>query len=437
MDAQKREQIALFRFGVITPLVGRKGLGWGEREKILGQITATTWEIPGSGRTTVSRSTVLKWLSRYERSGRAVESLKPHERGDKGKGRVLDPESELSLVNLRRQLPEVSVPVLLKEARRRNILGYEEVSIQSIYRIFKRHGLDRQSTSPEDRRRFETELPNDLWQSDCLHGPRVVDVGRLRKSYLFAFIDDHSRLIPHAQFYLSENTDSFRDCLLHALQTRGLPRKLYVDNGAVFRTHRLKYACARLGISLLHSTPYTPEGRGKIERFFKTLRTQLLPLLQEPLSLSQLNDRLRHWLDTDYHQRPHSSTGKSPLQRFLDHIALVRPAPKDLPDYFRIPVRRKVDKDRTVSLNGRMYEAPLGLVGQSVTLLYHERDPQRIEVFFQEHSCGFLTPLDLHVNARIRRISGQVTEMIPSKDPPPPTNTPYRGGSLFERRDQK
>jgi putative transposase len=232
--AEKSERIALFRFGVITPLLGRKGLGWGEREKILHQITDTAWEIPGSARTTVSRSTVLKWLSRYEQGGRAVDSLKPHERGDKGRGRVLDPESELSLVNLRRQLPEVSVPVLLKEARRRNILGYEEVSLQSIYRIFKRHGLDTQRTLPEDRRRFETELPNDLWQSDCLHGPRVIDGGRLRKSYLFAFIDDHSRLVPHAQFYLSENTDSFRDCLLQALQTRGLPRKLYVDNGAVF-----------------------------------------------------------------------------------------------------------------------------------------------------------------------------------------------------------
>jgi hypothetical protein len=265
-----------------------------------------------------------------------------------------------------------------------------------------------------------------------MHGPRVLEEGRLRKSYLFAIIDDHSRLIPHAQFYLVENLECFRDCLLAALEKRGLPRKLYVDNGSAFRSHKLRYGCARLGVALLHTTPYTPEGKGKIERFFRTLRQRFLPELQEPLNLQQLNEKLSAWIDCDYHARVHSSTGQTPLERYLAHLSLLRAAPRDLRDYFRSAVRRKVDKDRTVSLHGKMYEAPLGLIGKVVTLMFHEKDLSRIEVFCDESSHGFLLPLDAAINSHVRRSARQQPELLPDA---PSTATPsYHGGSLFGTR---
>ena len=369
MEEELREKIALFRFGVIAPLVGRY-LDRGEQERILEQITSSRWQIPGSSRTALARSTVLKWLARYQKSGEDIEALKPKYRRDKGICRSIDAETEAALVRLKTQLPEISLPVLLKVARERRIIGWDfTASPQSIYRIFNRHGLDKPSQNPRDRRKFETELPNDLWQSDCMHGPKLDVEGGVRKSYLFAIIDDHSRLITHSQFYLRENIDSFRDCLMQALAKRGLPRRLYTDNGAAFRSHLLRYGCARLGVALLHSEPGVPEGRGKIERFFRTLRMQLLPLLPQTLSLAQLNERLQRWVEEDYHKRVHSSTGQTPLKRYLDHLEALRPAPRNLSDYFRIPVRRKVDKDRTVSLNGSLFEAPPGLIGQTVTLL--------------------------------------------------------------------
>jgi hypothetical protein len=240
-----------------------------------------------------------------------------------------------------------------------------------------------------------------------------------------------SRLIPHAQFYLWENLESFRDCLLQALEKRGLPRRLYVDNGSAFRSNRLKYACARLGVALLHSAPYTPEGRGKIERFFRTVRMQLIPLLAENLSLEKLNEQLHTWIDGDYHQRIHSTTGQTPLQRYLAHLALLRSAPKDLHDYFRMVVRRKVDKDRTVTVNGKLFEAPVGLIGKHVTLLYHPHDPQRVEVLFEEQPQGFLIPLNSGVNSRVRRVARQDSELVPPQGPSvAPT---YHGGSLFQK----
>ena len=430
MEKELAERIALFRFGVIAPLVDRH-LSRGERERILGEITGGVWQIPGSARTAVARSTVLKWVAAYRKSGGDIRSLEPQPRSDRGSSRSIDEESAAALIALKRGLPECSLETLLTLARRRGALppGFA-ASRQSIYRLFVRAGLAERQVKPVDRRKFEAELPNDLWQSDCLHGPKVQVGGVMRKTYLFAVLDDHSRLVTHAQFYSSESIDSFRDCIIQALEKRGLPRRLYTDNGSAFRTHLLRYACARLGIALLHSRPGIPEGRGKIERFFRTVRTQLLPLLTEAKSLEELNAGLTRWLEQDYQLRAHSSTHQAPLERYLAHLHAIRPAPRDLRDYFRFPAVRKVDKDRTVSLGGRLFEAPVGLIGRSVTLLYHKEDPLRVEVLFEEQSHGFLVPLDPLVNSQVRRTTNQNIDVLSAGDQPP-ANELYRGGSLF------
>jgi putative transposase len=436
MDKELREQIALFRFGVIADLVNRTGLSRGEQEARLREIAEQHWQIPGSPRSRLTRSTVLRWIALYQRSGGRLESLQPQPRADRGKSRALDEELEAALVTLRKEMPAVSLPVFYKYARTRGILPPERTpSKDSLYRLFRRHGLDRDTRLPEDRRKFETEMVNDLWQSDCMHGPKVEVDGKLRKSYLFAVIDDHSRLIPCGRFYLSENLESYRDCLIQALSRRGLPRKLYVDNGPSFRSATLKYACARLGVALLHSRPYIPEGRGKIERFFLTVRTQFLPLLPEVITLEDLNARFQTWLDAEYHVRKHSGTAQTPTERYLSHISLLRSAPKDLLDYFRHTVKRKVDKDRTVTLLGRLYEAPVGLIGQTVTLLYHEGDLSRIEIFSDERSAGFLSPLNLAANARVRRTTKETLELEANPELKPESTAPsvYRSGSLFDR----
>ena len=170
------------------------------------------------------------------------------------------------------------------------------------------------------------------------------------------------------------------------MEKRGLPRRLYVENGSAFRSHTLKYGCARRGIALLHTAPHTPEGRGKIERFFLTVRKQFLPLLPQEITLEKLNEQLAQWIDSDDHQRIHSSTGQGPLARYMTHLHLLRSAPKNLRDYYRWPARRKVDKDRTVTLNGKLYGAPVALIGKTVILLYEPKDPQRVEILLEEES---------------------------------------------------
>jgi transposase InsO family protein len=325
-------------------------------------------------------------------------------------------------------MPTSTLRSLIRVAQQRRVVDPEKhVAESTLWRLLKREGLMQREHAPVDRRRFEAELPNDIWQSDVMHGPSVRVEGKNRKAYLIAFIDDMSRLICHAQFYLSENLDCYLDCLRQALLTRGLPRKLYVDNGPAFRSLHLKQICASLGIALIHSKPYQPQGRGKVERFFRTVRTDFLPGVRAE-TLNDLNEALDAWLREVYHNREHRSTGQTPLRRFAAHSECLRASPKDLEDHFRKQARRRVAKDRTVALAGRLYEAPIALIVKQITLLYHPHDPTRVEALYQEKSFGLLRTVDLNVNCRVQREKDNLKIQTEPR--------PLRGGKLpFTRKE--
>lgn len=404
MKNKQQEEIALFRFGVISDLVGATRLEHGEFAKLLREKSDQRWNIPYSNKTRLSAGTIRRWVKLYESRGRLLSSLYPEHRSDRGKSRQVDEETILSLVRLRKEKPSLPVARLIAEMEKKNLVspGYS-LRLSTAYRILKLEGLCRaDSAGKTDRRRFEAEFPNDIWQSDVMHGPHVLVNGKKRKSYLIAFLDDHSRLLPHAQFYLSERLDSWLDAFRWALSTRGMPRKLYVDNGAAFRSRHLERVCASLGIALIHTPPYTPQGRGKVERLFRTVRAQFLPCFQGEF-LDELNVAFDLWVNQDYHQRIHSSTGQSPFNRFTRHLELLRTAPADMEDHFRKEVRRRVTKDRIVSIDNRLYEAPTMFIGEQITLLYHEHKPDRVEIVFKGKSHGLLTSLDLKLNCRVKR----------------------------------
>lgn len=420
MEREKKEKIAVFRFGVIFPLV-EKDLReyWGEKERRLNMLVEKEWDIPFSKRNYISRATILSWVRRYEIGGRKIEALFPKERGDRGRMRSLDGETLDALVRLRKENPKHSVPRLVEIAKAKRILTPDnDLSMATIYRLMKRHKVERKKKQ-DDMRKFEVQMPNDLWQADCMHGPKVFHEGKLRKSYLFAIIDDHSRLIPHAQFYLTENIDNFLDTFWSAMSKRGLPRKLYVDNGPSFHSHRLKLGCASLEIGLSYARPYRPQGKGKIERFFRTVRTRFLPDVSEGISLKELNSLFDEYLEFGYHLKKHGGTGETPFIRYIKQIRAYRMAPSNLPVYFRRQQIRKVNNDRTVKLDGRLFEAPVGLVGQQVILRFENYD--RIEVFLEDQSMGFLKSLNAEVNSRV----GRTTDSTKSKAAP--------GGKLFEK----
>jgi transposase InsO family protein len=423
MSQKKNEEIAIFRFGVIHEFVGGARLSRDEKRRLLQQKCARKWIIPYSHRTRISENTIYRWIRRYQKSGGEIESLYPGQRADQGISRRLDDETIAVIVNARRQKAYLPVPLLLAELKQRNLVP-AKLGLTTVYRLLHRHGLMEKAPQPEDRRRFEAEHPNDIWQSDVMHGPKVMVDQKQCKSYLIAFIDDHSRLIVYAAFYLSENLAAFMDAFERALAKRGLPRKLYVDNGSAYRSHKLEFTCASLAIALVHARPYKPQGKGKIERFFKTLRSEFLPQADTG-SLEQLNSMLHQWIEAIYHQRKHSSTAMTPFNRYARHLACIRPAPKNLKDHFRRAVYRTVARDRTITLDGRLFEAPVVLIGKRVLLLYHEHDVKHVEVFFNQRSHGLLVPVDLHVNCRVKRDKNKRAQI----ETTPGT---YKGGGLWK-----
>lgn len=429
MTEDEKKQVAVFRFSVISDFVNGSFLSPSEKNRLMGDKCSRKWQIPFSEKTRISKQTIFRWIRLYTNSNRDLTSLYPKDRSDQGKSRSLDEDTCLALIELRLQMPEATVPRIIEQMVLQNrVAPGMALNPSTVYRFLHQENLMQLTAKPEDRRKFEAELPNDLWQSDVMHGPPVNENGRMRKTYLIAIIDDHSRLIVYAKFYLSESLASYLDALENALARRGLPRKLYVDNGAAFRSRHLEYITASLAIALIHARPYKPQGKGKIERWFKTVRSRFL-VNYTPVCLDKLNADLNQWINDDYHQKKHTSTGQTPVARFTSQMHCLRSAPANLKDYFRQVARRRIGKDRTITLNGRLYEGPVALIGKRVELLYHDTEPEQVEVKYQNNSFGFVRVVDLHVNCRVKRDKNNNPQ--PAQD----HTGVYRGGALFNRRD--
>ncbi len=404
MTEEMKKRIATFRFGVISDIVTSSKLDYGEQERLVQEKCNRQWDIPYSPRTHIARSTIYSWLKKYTDNGNKLTALYPRERSDTGVSRTIDDETANFIIQTRLENPVLTLKDLIDKVVKDNPgLTHKALPKTNVYRILQKQNLTgTKKAIPKDRRRFEAESPNDIWQSDVMHGPRLLYKNKLRKTYLLAIIDDHTRIIPNAQFYFSENLATYLLFLEEAFQRRGLPRKLYVDNGAAFKSHHLKFVSASLEISLINAKAYQPEGKGKIERWFKTIRSSFLPTFTGN-TIEELNSALSQWINKKYHQATHSSTGEKPVNRFASNMKCIRVAPKNLTDYFRKSVRRTVAKDRTVTIKGFIFEAPVALIGQRVELLYHEDTPEAVEVRFDGTSYGFIEKVDIHVNCRVKR----------------------------------
>ena len=410
LDDKTRERIALFRYGLIADLAHRQE---GERGlyALLREKAEKVYEIPGSRRSRVAAETLREWLALYRRGG--FEALHPKLRCDQGRARAIPQEMADLLCALKEETPALSVHLLIDKARAKAGVGDEvHLAPATVYRLLSRHGLmDKKLGTPtsKDRRRFAFEKAGELWMSDVMHGPAVMADGRKRKSYLLALLDDATRIIPYAAFALSENTAAFLPVLRQAVLRRGVPTRLYVDNGAAYRSHHLSLVCAKLGTALIHARPYQPQGKGKQERWFRTVRMQLLSTLApaDTASLEALNRRLWAWVEAEYHQSPHRGLdGVTPLDRWTmsaQNIRLVDPG-TDLDDLFLFEQKRKVQRDRTVSLNGIVYEVDASLVGETVTLRF---DPTRrgrpVDVCFKGRKVEQAKRVDLYANCFVKR----------------------------------
>jgi putative transposase len=405
--AERARAVGLFRYSVIREAADQK-LTTKHRGRLVRALAEAEHVGPFGQPVRISRATIDRWIRHWRRGG--FDALVPNSRRVSAR----TPVDVLDLaVALKKEVPARTAAQIAAILRAHSGWAPDERTLQ---RHFARLEL---TTRPDGRPprgfgRFEAEAPNVRWTGDALHGPTVNG----RKAILFAFIDDHSRLLPGYRWARREDTVRLEAALRAGLASHGIPASIYVDNGSAFVDKQLLRACASLGIRLVHSRPGQPAGRGKIERFFRTVRDQFLVETgsgRELSDLVQLNSLFTAWVETVYHRRVHSETGQSPLQRWSAGDPPVMPTPAQLREAFLWSEHRTVTKTATVTLHGNHYEVDAALVGRRVELVFDPFDLTRIEVRWHGRSMGQAVPhrIGRHVHHKAR----------PDETGPPPAPT--------------
>ena len=406
------ERVALFRLSVLGDLVhlapGSPGIGDGLKRR-----ADKDYKIPGTLRTRVAPETMRGWLKAYRRGG--FDALLPKQRKDAGGCRAIKPWVCDLLCTLKEAEPNDSVAEVIAAARETGELPAEiSLPLSTVHRVLSTAGLMKKpddEPTQKDHRRFEFAAAGQMWHSDVMHGPTALLDGKKRKTYLIAFIDDATRVIPFAQFAHAENTEAFLPVLKLAIMRRGIPERLFVDNGSAYRSQQLALCCAKLGTTLIHARAYHPQAKAKIERWFRTVRRQLLRRLDggDTASLDALNRRLWAYVEGEYHRNPHKGLGgQTPLDRWAQIGGEVRypDAHLDLDDLFLWEAKRKVKRDRTVSLHGVIYEVDAVLVDATVTLRYEPQKQKRgapIQVVVDGQKVGDAAVVDVRANCFVKR----------------------------------
>lgn len=367
---------ALWRFSLIAPLLHRApGVSLAEMAR---QLAAEVKHAPDSAPTFLSAETLLRWFRRYQKEG--LDALENQARSDRGSCRALDPATVARLLELAGERPGWTIKAVHRALQRELA---RPVAIKPLYRLLKGR---RRLVSEEAFRRRPPGVPQVLWLADTMHGPEVYGPRRKKhKSFLIALLDDASRAVMGGAFTVRDNIVALMPVLREAILARGLPHRLLVDNGPNYRSRVLRVACARLGIHLVYAAPYRATSKARLERFFLTVRLQMLPRLPEFPTLEQVQTEWARFL-AEYHGTPHSSltelTGKptTPLEFYLRNLPddVRHPPELSIDDLFLIEASRRVNADATVRVAAKFWEVRAELAGSRVLVRFNPDDPRRV-----------------------------------------------------------
>jgi len=419
MDHKGQEEIALHRWAVIAEAAAA-GLTAAERGALARRIAARSHAHPDGSSRSYSRGTIDRWIRAWRKGG--LEALQPSPRADTGVVRA-HPELFAEAAALRLELPGRSAAQIASILYHRHGVRVSERTIRGQLR---RAGLHRAALAAEPKAygRYEAARPNERWITDVLVGPWVPHPKRegSARARLFLIVDDHSRLLADGRFYAHENARACQDLLRRAITRRGVPQVLYADNGAPFSNAWLARTCGVLGIRLVHSRPYSPEGRGKQERLNRYIREAFLAEAahQGIESLDQLNDLFAAWAEQVCNRRVHAETGETPIGRFEKGGPHRQAGPARLAEAFRWSVTRKVTRTATVPLEGNAYAVDPALTGRRVELRYDPEDLTAIEVFLDGKAAGAAVPFV--TRRHVHRAVPQATRPAPA-----PTGIDYLG----------
>lgn len=403
------EAVALYRAQIVGPLV-RRALEHGELASTLVELSKTRFCPPRAhGARSYSVATLERWYYAFKEGG--LEALRPKERADRGRGRELTDEQRKLLLDIRRENPEVSAAMILRTLEVDGRIERGALVASTLRRFYAEQGFDRvgraAASDGKPRLRWQAAHPGALWQGDVCHASPIIVGGRPMPVRIHALLDDASRYVVAIEARHQEREVDMLGVLVRALRRYGAPDALYLDNGATYRGETLSLACARLGTSLVHAKPYDAPARGKMERFWRTLREQCLVFCKDLASLHEVNVRILAWLDEHYHRAPHGGLmGKSPETVFAAAAGGVVDALDEdkLRRALTVRERRRVRRDNTLALDGTDWETSLHfLAGRLVTVARSLVDADEAPWLEYEDKVYPLAPVDPIRNARRTR----------------------------------
>ncbi|MGD9162696.1 MAG: DDE-type integrase/transposase/recombinase [Desulfobacteraceae bacterium] len=400
IDEKKKKEIALFKYGLISPvLVGNVAV----QVKYFREMARKEHDVPYLGKKRYKAGTFKKWLKLYRRWG--FNALVPKEREDKGQSRKINSQLAIDIKGAVASYPFLSGSALYRLLVSEGKIRLGGINEGTLRKYIKDKQL-RESIPPVGRKKFEKEHINELWTADCMHGPylNMANPARKHKVFLIAAIDDHSRMICARGWFGHENSIALEQALKEGFSRFGLPQTLYCDNGSIFSNSHLQLACAQLGIALIHSKPYDSPSRGKIERFFRTVRAKFLSTLQirEINDLEQLNSQFEQWLEKEYHKHLHSGIEETPMDRFMrdfKQAAIKRVSLEELDTAFQMTIYRKVKNDATVSVKGDLYQCPPQFIGKKIQLRHPSHKPQELTIYHNDKPLSAIKKVNPHENA--------------------------------------
>ena len=353
--------------------------------------------------------TISTWLYRYRSTG--ITGMGPKTRSDQGKTRKIIPEEVLEAIE--QVLPafhgkSYNIAMIYRFLIERGLLRREQIAPNTFRRIVNTYEMLKPTSKATNKKRlaFSKQYANEMWQADTMFGPYVKNQSTSSQSKLIAFLDDASRVVCHGEFFFSDTLETLIKAFRSALYKRGVPASLYVDNGSNYASKEINQICGRIGCLLCHTPVRDGAAKGKIERFFRTVRSTFLSRALDLSSLQVLNQQFTDWVENEYNATTHSTLGMKPIDRFGIDLSRIRFLPPNQAndELFFVEKDRTVRNDNTFSLNNVRFEAPRDLRNRKVQVRYNRQHfNNRAIVFYKTERMGQARPVDFIANDRAPR----------------------------------
>ena len=395
-------RMELFRYSIIAPLINNTN-EFNTINEYCDFVASKSYDFEGKIKRITSK-TVKNWYYKYRKEG--LESLESHKRKDKSKFRKITSDLvEERIIELRKEYPRITAKKIHEKLQEEKYIS-KDVSVHAIFRYLKSNNLKAIQISKKEKKKYEHDNPNDSWQSDTSTGPYIKVEGKSKRVYLIMIIDDASRMIVGYDFFYEDNAINMQKVLKSAIKKYGIPKQLYVDNGSPYKNEQISLITARLGIKLIHAKPYSPTGKGKIERSFRTIKDGWLNCSNwnEFKTLEDVKESFSTYLYKEYINKEHSETKITPNNKWHNEIKELRQIEEEkVEEAFMHSRLSKVYNDSTIQINNEKYEVPYKYVGQKIEVRYYVNNPKEIIIYRDGKRSEKCKIVDKKSNSKIYR----------------------------------